>query len=492
MSSQRDERFLRGLLDELRRLPHETEWVEFKVNNEDPEMIGHYISALANSAILREKAHGYLIWGVDNKTHELRGTKFQPQLARKGNEPLSSYLLHMLEPKIRFDFHQVQVEGHHIVILEVERAVHLPVRFHGDASVRVGQVTKKLKDVPELERQLWRLLDATPFEKGIAVENISADEVLRLLDAPAYFSLLSQTEPLDPLGRLETLAADELVSSSGAGGWNITNLGAILFARNLDDFDGLKRKALRIIHYNGKGRTETHGEILGENGYASGFEALIKHLSGILPSNEVVQLALRKTVPMFPDLALRELVANALIHQDFSITGVGPMVEIFDDRIEITNPGEPLVDTQRFVDTPPKSRNEALAALMRRFGICEERGSGIDKVVFQVELFQLPAPLFESPTGFTRAVLFAHKPYTAMDRDERTRACYLHACLKWVQRDYLTNASLRERFKVAERNKAMISRYIKEAVDDKWIEPFDEEAGKKLRKYVPFWARSVD
>ena len=83
------------------------------------------------------------------------------------------------------------------------------------------------------------------------------------------------------------------------------------------------------------------------------------------------------------------------------------MLEIFDDRVEITNPGEPLVDTQRFVDTPPKSRNETLASLMRRFRICEERGSGIDKVVSQIELFQLPAPLFEVPDGFTRAVMFA-------------------------------------------------------------------------------------
>ena len=82
------------------------------------------------------------------------------------------------------------------------------------------------------------------------------------------------------------------------------------------------------------------------------------------------------------------------------------MVEIFKDRIEITNPGKPLVDTQRFLDNPPASRNEILASLLRRFRICEERGSGIDKVVFQVELYQLPAPLFEVPKGFT-----AHGPF---------------------------------------------------------------------------------
>lgn len=171
------------------------------------------------------------------------------------------------------------------------------------------------------------------------------------------------------------------------------------------------------------------------------------------------------------------------------MTGTGPMVEIFDDRMEITNPGEPLVDPLRFIDTPPKSRNEVLASLMRRFRICEERGSGIDKVVDQVEFYQLPAPQFEVPEGFTKAVLFSYRPLNQMDKADRVRACYLHACLKWVMRDYLTNASLRERFGVEEKNKAAVSRYIREAVEDKAIIPFDESAPRKLMKYIPFWAR---
>ena len=222
--------------------------------------------------------------------------------------------------------------------------------------------------------------------------------------------------------------------------------------------------------------------------HASGFEGLITYIHGLLPVNEVIEKALRKTVAVFPELAVRELVANALIHQAFFVTGAGPMVEIFDDRIEITNPGEPLVDTQRFVDTPPKSRNETLASMMRRFRICEERGSGIDKVIAQIEIYQLPAPLFEVPEGFTRVVLFAHKPLIAMDKAERVRVCYLHACLKYVSREFLTNASLRERFGVEEKNKAAVSRYIREAVDAGVIKPFDEDAARKLMKYVPFWA----
>jgi predicted HTH transcriptional regulator len=191
---------------------------------------------------------------------------------------------------------------------------------------------------------------------------------------------------------------------------------------------------------------------------------------------------------MFPELAVRELVANALIHQDLFVTGAGPMVEIFDDRVEITNPGEPLVDTQRFVDTPPKSRNEGLASLMRRFRICEERGSGIDKVVQQVELFQLPAPLFERPEGFTRVVLFAHKPLSAMDKADRVRACYLHACLCYVTRLSMTNTSVRQRFGIEPANKATASRLIREALDAGMIRLVSEDVADKLRAYVPFWA----
>jgi predicted HTH transcriptional regulator len=309
-----------------------------------------------------------------------------------------------------------------------------------------------------------------------------------LLDYPAYFDLLEQPLPENRDGILAALAEDRLIRRSDAGGWDIANLGAILLAKRLDAFHALRRKAVRVIQYRGRDRTETLKEQEGAKGYASGFEGLIGYIHSLLPANEVVEQALRRSVPMFPELAVRELVANALIHQDFFITGAGPMVEIFDDRIEVTNPGEPLVDTQRFVDTPPRSRNEALASLMRRFRICEERGSGIDKVVFEVELYQLPAPLFESPEGFTRTVLFAHKPLSSMDKADRVRACYLHSCLRYVTRQPMTNASLRRRLGIADKNIATASRLLAEAVDAGAIVVADPEAGKRIRSYLPFWA----
>ncbi len=488
MSTDRSIEYLESLVRELCKLPAEAEWVEFKLNNEKPDEIGEYVSALANSAALSGKAHGYLVWGIGDDDHGIVGTGFSPSTTKVGNEELENWLLRLLDPKIHFSFHHVIVDSAPVVLMEIDPAFRHPVKFKGHEYVRVGSYKKNLKDFPEKERELWRIFDSTPFERLVAAERIADEDVLVLLNFEAYFELLGRPVPAGGPRILEALEADGLIVANQAGGWDVSNLGAILFARHLDRFGPLGRKAMRVILYSGVSRVEAIREQVGVMGYASGFEGLIDYINGLLPSNEVVGRALRTTVPMYPELAVRELVANALIHQDLFASGAGPMVEIFSDRIEITNPGEPLVDTDRFVDSPPRSRNELLASLMRRIGTCEERGSGWDKVVFQSELFQLPAPLAEVVEGSTRVVLFSPRPLGSMDKADRIRSVYLHACLRHVNRESLTNASVRERFGIEKKNSATASRLIKEAVDARMIVPFDPSAGNKAMRYLPFWA----
>ena len=488
MTIDRDEKYLVGLVRELCRLPVETPSVEFKQNKAEPADIGEYLSALSNAAALHGKANAYLVWGVHDETHEIVGTTFNPHTCKKGNEELESWLVRLLSPRLHFRFLPVVVDEKPVVILEIPRASTKPTAFENRELIRVGSLRKPLKDLPEKERELWRLFDKTPFEELPAADNLDATDALALLDYPAYFDLLSLPLPADQAGILARLQDDRMLVRNDAGKWNITNLGAVLFARDLHRFKGLARKALRVIVYEGKGRLKTVREQIGQKGYAAGFEGLIDFLSALLPRNEVIGKALRKEVPMYPDLAIRELIANALIHQDFSITGSGPMVEVFEDRLEITNPGTPLVKTDRFLDSPPRSRNEALASFMRRVGVCEERGSGVDKVVADTELFQLPPPVWETPDGSLRVILFGHKPLREMDKAERVHACYLHACLRYVLRDPMTNSSLRERFGIEPQNSAVASRIIRDALEVGRIKPYDPEQSKKNARYLPWWA----
>jgi ATP-dependent DNA helicase RecG len=478
-----DKAQMQSIVRQLVTLPRETEWVEFKHNKADPADIGEYVSALSNSAALHGKPCAYALWGVEDRTRRIVGTTFRPRQTKVGNEELENWLLTQLSPRVDVRLHEGEVDGAPVVLFAIQPALNRPVRFKGIEYIRIGSYKKKLHDHPEKERELWKVFERAPFETGVAKENVSSDDVLALLDYPNYFRLMKQPLPDNRAAILERLAAEKIISLSTGGGYDVTNIGTILFARNLSDFDHLARKALRVIIYRGDNRVETIKEQTGGKGYAIGFEGAIAYINDQLPQNEQIGQALRTEVRMYPEIAVRELVANALIHQDFGVTGAGPMVEVFTDRMEISNPGMPLIDTLRFIDEPPRSRNEALAALMRRMNICEERGSGIDKVIFNVEVFQLPAPDFRVAGDSTIAVLYGPRKFAQMDREERVRACYQHACLLYVSGKRMSNASLRKRLGIKDSNYPMASRIIREAIDAELIKPHGEGA-----TYVPFWA----
>jgi predicted HTH transcriptional regulator len=376
-----------------------------------------------------------------------------------------------------------------VVLFEIQPASYIPVRFKGFEYIRIGSYKKKLSDHPEKERALWTLFNESTFENGIALSGVDVPKVLELIDYPAYFRLTSQPLPENRAAILLKLESDRLIVSTGQNRYDITNLGAILFATYLNSFERLARKALRVIIYKGVNRVETIKEQPGSKGYASGFQGAVSWINDQLPQNEQIEQALRKEVRMFPDIAIRELVANALIHQDFNVSGSGPMIEVFADRMEISNPGIPLIDPLRFIDEPPRSRNEKLAALMRRMRICEERGSGIDKVIFSIEAFQLPAPDFRVAGGSTVAVLFAPRDFSNMDRTERIRACYQHACLMYVSGKRMTNTTLRQRLGIKDESYPLASRIIGDAIDAKLIKQHGEgSTSRRDASYLPFWA----
>jgi ATP-dependent DNA helicase RecG len=475
------------LLKILQALSKECEWVEFKVNNANPQEIGEYISALSNSACYLDQSYGYLVFGIENGTHNLVGTQFHPSSEKIGNQELENWLATQLDPKIDFRIFEFEHENNNYAIFKIDSTKSRPVHFRGKAFIRIGSYKKSLADHPERERKIWTKTSRIIFEKGLAFENISSDDVLKLIDYPAYFDLINIPLPDNRKGILERLIIDRIIEHTGTS-FNITNLGAILFAKELESFNGIARKAVRVIVYHGNNRVRTKKEQTGKRGYAVGFEGLIKYIVDQLPTNEVIEQALRKEVSIYSPIAIRELVANAIIHQDFSISGSSPMVEIFDTRIEITNAGKPLIDPLRFVDHSPVSRNEQLARFMRRLNICEERGSGFDKVVFECELFQLPAPEIIIDKNFTRLILYAPLSLRQMDKQAKIRACYLHACLKYVSGELMTNQSLRERFAIEEKNYPIVSRIISDTIKSGLLKDYDpDNKSRKYAKYVPFW-----
>jgi predicted HTH transcriptional regulator len=477
-----------ALIDDLRKLPAETSWVEFKQNNADAQLIGKLISALSNAARLADQHFAYVLWGIRDQDHTAVTTSFEPSSRIQNGQPLEFWLSQRLQPDMAFSFKSIDYRGANLVLLEIPAAASSPVEFERTAFLRIGSATPRLSDHPQRLKALWAKLQPYAWETGIAAQFLSSDEVLARLDYTSYCELTAQPLPDNRAGIFDRLAADRLVQQDVGGCWSITNLGAILFAKHLCDFfPSIARKTVRFVAYDGLNRacTVTHRQDE-QRGYACGFAGLVDYINGLLPHNEHIGKAFREERPLYPAIAIRELIVNALIHQDMTITGAGPLIEMFTDRIEITNPGQPLVKPERFLDSPPRSRNEALASLMRRMRLCEEQGTGIDKVLAAVEMHQLPPPDFREQNDAVRVVLFAPRRFADMTAEERVRACYQHASLKYVSGQRMKNSTLCERFGIEPRNASQASAVIRQALDGALIRPADPAHPRA--GYIPFWA----
>lgn len=243
----RTKEYLRSLVRELIRYPEETEWIEFKCNNKNPQMIGEYISALSNSAALCEQPKAYLVWGINDATHKIVGTDFQYRKAKKGNEELEAWLCRMLSPRINFRFFEISMDEKPIVLVEIPCAEKQSVQFAGKEYIRIGTNKKNLKEYPDKERELWRSFDSTPYELRIAMRNLKEDEMIALLDYSKYYDKLEMPIPRDRDKILEDLQHEKFIKRNDAGTWDITNMGALMIAKDLKNFESLHRKTVRVI-----------------------------------------------------------------------------------------------------------------------------------------------------------------------------------------------------------------------------------------------------
>lgn len=477
----------RALLKRLLQESAERPWLEFKHNNDDPDAIGRCIAACANAAMLAEKERAYLVFGIENGTKKRLGTSVRLHAKKKGGENLENWLNRMLEPRIVLEFLEFEDDGLQFAIVTIAPSYDRPTRFSGQEFIRVGENIKPLRDHPEQERALWLAASRQKFEGAVALSHQSHEEVLEKLDADAVYELTGEARPKSNEQVLRKLTQMGFLREDMEGGYDVTNLGAILIARDVSLFPSIAGKSVRVIKYVGKDKRKSEREREGRRGYANGFKALLSFISGTLPTDEQYIGGVRKLVPIYPMTALREIIANALIHQDFTVSGAGPVIEIYDDRIEITNPGNSLIQVDRIIDER-RSRNEKLASTMRELGICEERGGGIDKAIFEIEEMSLPAPQFIPSADSMRVVIFGPRKFNQLSKTEKAWACYCHSVVRWLSHDYMSNTSLRERFHLSDEEYQAVSAVIAEARRSGRIVPAEESQGRRHAKYVPYWA----
>ncbi|MBU6463434.1 MAG: transcriptional regulator [Bradyrhizobium sp.] len=474
------------LLRHLCALPRETEWLEFKLNKFDPEDVARYVSGLSNAAILKGERRAYLAFGVQDVTQEIVGTGIRLKAEKVGNEIFENWLVRALEPHLNLEFISIDCgDGKNVELIAIDPAYQHPVRFKKEAFIRIDSALKSLSSYPEHERALWLATSSFAFEQGIAMHHVTPAEIFSFLDPMAFLEMVGIIGVTRAVA-ITHLARFDLLIDDRQGRYDITNLLALLAAKKLASFPSVANKSPRVIEYKRAKKIDAVGDVTGQLGYAIGFKKLLNHVMTRMPHEEVMITGVRQNKFPIPEIAARELIANALIHQDFTKPG-HPTIEVFKDRVQITNPGSPLIDTRRFIDAPSKSRNEKLAAMMRRIGLCEERGSGVDRALEAIEQETLPAPAFSDIEGSTVAVIYGRQSFAAMSKEARIRACYQHACLRHETNAPMSNASFRKRLGMPDSQYPQASSVIRDAIEGGWIRPLNEDQPNRNARYVPFY-----
>jgi ATP-dependent DNA helicase RecG len=474
------------LEDSLTPVPQELNEIDWKLDlSSNNKKLTHHLSAFAN-----HPGGGYLAFGIDDKT----GTVVGIATEKIGGivERLASLSRDTVNPEAKLDHTVITYRGETVLIVHIRESaikpVHLKTGSIEDTHIRTGGTTR----VATRHEVAGLMLNskAVRYEELHASKLLDKDEILALIDYQAILELLNRPTTVSAEEALSWMVQERMLEQIDGSGYYITNFGAITAARNLSQFDGLARKAIRVIKYSGLNKVTTEREQTGQKGYAIGFSGLIGFIEAMLPHSEVIKKALRTETCIYPPIALRELIANSLVHQDFSVKGKSPMIEVYENRIEISNPGRllPSKKIDRLIGTNPESRNDLLAAAMRRYKICEERGSGLIKALDAIELFGLPPLQFEQGENYFKVTMFSPKTFAEMTPLERIEACYQHATLKYLSGGGMTNTTLRERLKVPEKSRSMISRVIKDATEagkDKAKNP--DNPSTKFTEYIPYW-----
>lgn len=395
----------------------------------------------------------------------------------------------MLSPRINFQFYEVPMDKGMVALLEIPCAEKQPIQFAGVEYIRIGTNKKNLRDYPDKERELWRTFDSTPYELRVAMSNLDEDAMIGLLDYSKYYDKLEMPIPRNRDKVLQDLQYEKFIIRNDAGKWDITNMGALMIAKDLKKFETLHRRSVRVVWYKENSRLNAIREKDFSGGYVFSHEDIVQYIMTIIPQEEVIVEATRKSVISFPEIAVRELLANAMIHQDLQQRGTNPMVEVFKNRIEFSNAGSPVVAIERIVDSVPVSRNENIAGFMHKCGICEERGSGYDKIIEATAKNELLVPRVENQNNqFTKAVLFAKIPFDMIVKEDRIRTCYMQACLSYVNYEAVTNTDIRNLFGLSIKESYKASRIIKDTMEAHLIRPLDETTAPRYMKYIPYWA----
>lgn len=353
------------ILEKIILSKEESEYIDFKHNWIEKDQLGEYISSLSNGAAYLGLEYAYLIWGVNDKSFEVVGTSFNPNI-EINNEPLKHYLLRGLSPKILFSFFEFIIDNKKVVALEIAAAKTVPTSYKNIRYIRIGSSKEKITNYPEYENKLFSILNKG-FPNLTNLKSAYQDLTFNKL------FLFYETRGISL--RKETFKKNLSLLTSD----NYYNLQAQLLSDN-------SRMPLRVSIFLG---TSKSSPLLSVREF--GFNNILLTLDDLLRYGDTINLIqadeknrklIRKEVPLFDIQCFNEAIINAILHNDW-ISQNEPMISVFSNRIEILSRGAiPKEQTIKgFFRGESVPVNKDLSSIFMQLNISEKSGRGVPKII---------------------------------------------------------------------------------------------------------------
>lgn len=355
---------IKQIVIDLCKFGDEQEWFEFKENWFQPDALGEYVSALSNAAAFHYKKYGYFIWGVNDETHEIVGTEFNPYMDHN-REPYQNYLARNLSPSVNFKFEEAEIDGRRVVVLIVPAATEIPTSFKEKRFLRIGSSKSNIKDYPKREIELFKILDGrteTIETKPAKYQDLTFQKLFGYYGSKGI--VLKQETFMKNLG----LKNEE-------GEFN-------MLAQLLSDDSHIP---LRVSIFEGKTKGSNLFSVreFGNNCLLYTLDELLRYgdVLNLIQTDEKDRIVERKEVALFDNKAFREAIINAVLHNRW-VDGNEPMISVFSDRIEILSRGTlaPAQTMEGFFLGESIPVNEKLSEIFLQLHISEKSGRGVPKI----------------------------------------------------------------------------------------------------------------
>lgn len=383
------------LLDTLKRLlslPREAATVEFKLNWDLPSDIGQYMSALGNSAALDGHDRAWMVWGVDDKSHEIKGTQFNPFTTKgDGNQPLIMWLTQKISPKPDFQFYELNHPAARVVLLEIHPPRTAPLAIDGTRYIRIDSHKTSLANHPDKEARLWTALGQKEDWSGELVAGATLDD----LDPEAIS--MARKRFTEYLIKNERDVDRHVQIRNEAESWDVPTL---LNKAHITKQGRITRSALLLL-----GKDEATHFLAPVDAKISWIlrDAQNKTISSqhfgmpLLFSTEAIFRIIRNVtvehmpdgtlfptpLPQYDSWVIREAMHNCIAHQDYRLGGKINAVE-HPDKLVFSNLGvfiPPSIEWMLEHQSPPEHyRNQWLINGMIRLRMIDQIGSGIRRM----------------------------------------------------------------------------------------------------------------